>query len=71
MAPPSSGPPAPREVCAASAFTPEKVPVDIHMLIDSSASMGEPAGNQRKWDRALLAIEASSATPSRLAWGWA
>jgi hypothetical protein len=65
MAPPGSGAPgpAPGEICAVSAFTPEKVPVDIHMLIDSSASMGEPAGGQRKWDRALQAIDAFVSDP--------
>src|SRR5262245_56404804 len=34
----SSGGPVPGEACAAQVFTPQKVPVDMHILLDSSAS---------------------------------
>ncbi len=61
MAPPGSG--APEMTCAASAFTPEKVPVDLHILIDSSLSMGEPAGTRSKWDRAQEAVDVFVSDP--------
>ena len=42
--------------CAAQAFTPQKVPVDVHILVDSSLSMDRPAGNSTKWQRAVQAL---------------
>jgi hypothetical protein len=49
--------------CAAQAFTPEKVPVDIHILFDSSLSMAQPAGDRSKWDRAVGAVNAFLGDP--------
>ena len=46
----------PEKSCAAQAFTPQKVPVDMHILVDSSLSMDLLAGNQSKWDRAVRAL---------------
>ena len=65
LPPPGTTPPAdaatggvsePEKSCAAQAFTPQKVPVDMHILVDSSLSMDLPAGNQSKWDRAIRAL---------------
>jgi hypothetical protein len=56
MGAPGIAPPAAEMTCAAQAFTPEKVPVDVQILLDSSLSMGLMAGTSRKWDRAIQAI---------------
>jgi hypothetical protein len=67
MSPPisggSPGPAAPEMTCAAQAFTPEKVPVDIHILFDSSLSMAQPPTGPSKWDRAVLAMNAFLTDP--------
>jgi hypothetical protein len=54
--PDAGRPPGGDKTCAAQAFTPEKVPVDIHILFDSSLSMALPAGDRSKWDRAVAAM---------------
>jgi hypothetical protein len=59
----------PGETCAAKAFTPEKVPVDIHILVDSSLSMGLDAGGMSKWDRAKQAMQAFVTDPKSAALG--
>lgn len=51
------------KACAAQAFTPEKVPVDMHILVDSSLSMGLPAGDRTKWQRAVMAMNAFIGDP--------
>jgi hypothetical protein len=70
LPPPGTTPPAdaavvsePEKSCAAQAFTPQKVPVDMHILVDSSLSMDLPAGNQSKWDRAIRALNTFIADP--------
>jgi hypothetical protein len=72
LPPPGTTPPAdaaaggviePEKSCAAQAFTPQKVPVDMHILVDSSLSMDLPAGNQTKWDRAIRALNTFIADP--------
>lgn len=49
--------------CAAQAFTPKEVPVDIHILFDSSLSMDRAAGDRSKWERAVLATNAFVTDP--------
>lgn len=43
--------PTPEPVCGGILFEPERIPVDMYFLVDSSASMAEPAAlGTRKWD---------------------
>ena len=50
--------PAPGDKCAADVHAAELVPLDLLLLVDSSGSMNEPAGQRSKWDTARSALEA-------------
>ncbi len=60
-APPPSGP---AGACAGEVHQAEVVPVDLMLLMDTSASMGSSAGGQSMWERAQLALSGFISDPA-------
>src|SRR5262245_33512162 len=54
---PAAPPPAP-ETCASEVHTATKLPLDLLLLVDASASMDELSGTQSKWNRMRAALGA-------------
>jgi hypothetical protein len=51
-------PPPATQTCAREMHAAERVPVDLVLLVDASQSMGQPSGNQTKWQTARGALGA-------------
>jgi hypothetical protein len=52
----ASGAPVPARTCGGTLVEPERLPLDMYFLVDSSGSMAEPAGGSNKWDSVTGAL---------------